>query len=93
LPRISLTSEAAKREMLIAPIILELLDYVELDVDIEYPVYVNERLKGNIDYFIHSVENFIVAEAKKSDLERGFSQLAVELIAMEQYQEDVPERI
>ncbi|XOF34833.1 MAG: hypothetical protein ACL93V_05970 [Candidatus Electrothrix sp. YB6] len=93
LPRISLTSEAAKREMLIAPIILELLDYVELDVDIEYPVYVNERLKGNLDYFMHSAESFIVAEAKKSDLERGFSQLAVELIAMEQYQEDVPERI
>lgn len=93
LPHISLTSETAKREMLIAPIILELLDYVELDVDIEYPVYVNDRLKGNVDYFLHAGQNFIVAEAKKSDLERGFSQLAVELIAMEQYQEEVPEFI
>lgn len=93
LPHISLTSEAAKREMLIAPIILELLDYVDMDVDIEYPVYVNERLKGNLDYFLHSAQDFIVVEAKKSDLERGFSQLAVELIAMEQYQEEQPERI
>ena len=93
LPHISLTSEAAKREVLIAPIILELLDYAELDVDIEYPVYVNERLKGNVDYFLHSAQDFLVVEAKKSDLERGFSQLAVELIALEQYHEEQQERI
>lgn len=93
LPHISLTSEAAKREMLIAPIILELLDYVDLDVDIEYPVYVNERLKGSIDYFIRSAQDFLIVEAKKSDLERGFSQLAVELIAVAQYREEQRERI
>ena len=84
LPHISLTSEAAKREVMIAPILLELLDYLDLKIDIEYPVYVNEQLKGNLDYLVRSQQEFIVVEAKKADMEKGFTQLAVELIAMDQ---------
>ena len=88
LPRISLTSEAAKREVLVAPILLELMDYIEMNLDIEYPVYVNEWLKGNVDYLLRSTQEFVVVEAKNADMEKGFSQLAVELIAMEQYLEE-----
>jgi hypothetical protein len=84
LPHISLTSETAKREVMIAPVLLELLDYLEVKIDIEYPVYVNEQLKGNLDYLIRSQQEFIVVEAKKADMERGFTQLAVELIALDQ---------
>ena len=84
LPHISLTSETAKREVMIAPVLLELLDYLDLKIDIEYPVYVNEQLKGNLDYLVRSQQEFIVVEAKKSDMERGFTQLAVELIALDQ---------
>jgi hypothetical protein len=84
LPHVSLTSETAKREVLIAPILLELLDHLDLKIDIEYPVYVSERLKGNIDYLVRSQQEFVVVEAKKADMERGFTQLAVELIAMDQ---------
>lgn len=87
LPHVSLTSETAKREVLIAPILLELLDHLDLKIDIEYPVYVNERLKGNIDYLVRSQQEFVVVEAKKADMERGFTQLAVELIAMDQRDE------
>jgi len=87
LPHISLNSETARREVMIAPVLLELLDYVDMNIDIEYPLYVNEYLKGNIDYFLSSAENFIVVEAKKADMERGFSQLAVELIALDKYKE------
>jgi len=83
LPHISLNSETARREMLIAPVLSELIDHVEIDIDIEYPVHVNERLKGNIDYFIRSAHHFVVVEAKKADMEKGFTQLAVELIAMD----------
>ena len=93
LPRISLTSEAARREVLVAPILLELLDYVDVSIDIEYPVYVNERLKGNLDYLLRSTQEFVVVEAKNADMEKGFSQLAVELIAMEQYLEDYQQRM
>ena len=88
LPHISLNSEAAKREFFISPLLLELLDYIEIDIDIEYPLKVNDRLKGNIDYVVRSSKNFIVIEAKNADMEKGFSQLAVELIAMDQYLED-----
>ena len=88
LPRISLTSEAAKREVLVAPILLELMEYIEVNLDIEYPVYVNEWLKGDDDYLLQSTQEFVVVEAKNADLEKGFSQLAVELIAMEQYLEE-----
>lgn len=85
LPYISLTSETAKREMIIAPILLELLDEIKVKIDIEYPIYVNEYLKGNLDYWIHSTSQFLVVEAKKADMEKGFTQLAIELIAMDQY--------
>ena len=87
LPHVSLTSETARREMLVAPILLELLDYLDLKIDIEYPIYVNEQLKGSIDYLVRSTHQVIVVEAKKADLEKGFTQLAVELIAMDHYLE------
>ena len=84
LPHISLTSETARREVMIAPILMELLDHLDVKLDIEYPVYVSEQLKGNLDYLVRSEQQFVVVEAKKADMERGFTQLAVELIAMEQ---------
>jgi len=87
LPHVSMTSETAKREMMIAPILLELLDDIDLKIEIEYPVYVNEYLKGNLDYWVRAPHGFVVVEAKKADMEKGFTQLAVELIAMDQYLE------
>jgi len=93
LPHISLTSEAAKREVLVAPILLELLDYIDMEIDIDYPLYVDERLYGNLDYFIHSSQDVLIVVAKQADLERGFSQLAVELIAMARYRDEQPERL
>ena len=88
LPHISLNSEAAKREFFVSPLLLELLDYIEVDIDIEYPLKVNKRLKGNIDYVIRSSKYFIVIEAKNADMDKGFTQLAVELIAMAHYLEE-----
>ena len=85
LPHISLTSETAKREVMIAPILLELLDEIDIKIDIEYPIYVNEHLKGNLNCRLRSSEDFLVVEAKKSDMEKEFTQLAVELIAMDHY--------
>ncbi|RKZ48586.1 MAG: hypothetical protein DRR16_01990 [Candidatus Parabeggiatoa sp. nov. 3] len=89
LPHISLNSEAAKREFFISPLLLELLNYLDFEIDVEYPLKVNDKLKGNIDYFIHSKTDFIIIEAKNADMEKGFTQLAVELIAIEQYLEDI----
>lgn len=94
LPAISLNSEAAKREFLVSPLLLELLDYVEFAIDVEYPLYVSEQLKGTVDYWLYSSQALIVIEAKNADLDRGFTQLAVELIAVDRSlgSEDEPER-
>lgn len=85
LPYVSLTSEAARREILIAPIVLALIDYTKAQLRIEYSINVSEQLKGSLDYYLHTQQNLLVIEAKNADLARGFTQLAVELIALDQW--------
>ena len=41
LPHITLNSEAAKCEFFISPLLLELLDYIEIKIDVEYPININ----------------------------------------------------
>jgi hypothetical protein len=81
----SLTSEQARRELLVAPIITDLCHYTRSQLRIEYPLVVNNWLRGNLDYFVRANKTFLVVEAKNDDLSRGFTQLAVELIALEQW--------
>ncbi|NBO66743.1 MAG: hypothetical protein EBU88_18190, partial [Acidobacteria bacterium] len=40
--RVSLTSEAARREVLIAPILLEVAHITESKINIEYPIEINQ---------------------------------------------------
>ena len=49
-----------------------------------YFLKVSEQLKGELDYFLRTQTQFLVIEAKNADLQRGFTQLGVELIAVEQ---------
>ena len=91
LPLISLNSEMAKREFYISPLLLELLEYIQAQINIEYPLNGGENLSGNIDYLIKFTNNIIILEAKKGDLERGFNQLAVELIALDKSLENEQE--
>lgn len=85
LPRLSLTSEAARREFLIAPVLTDVLHYTQAHLNVEYPVAVNNQLKGSFDYFLQTQQTVLVIEAKNEDLERGFVQLAIELIALDQW--------
>jgi hypothetical protein len=85
LPRLSLTSEMARREFLIAPILTDLLHYTQATLNVEYPVAVSNQLKGSLDYLLQNKQTFLVIEAKNEDLERGFVQLAIELIALDQW--------
>ncbi len=78
------TSEAARREVLIAPTLLEICAETKSELNIEYPVNINNFLKGSFDYFIASPNALIAIEAK-SDLSREFTQLALELIALDQW--------
>ncbi|MBC1237354.1 MULTISPECIES: hypothetical protein [Nostoc] len=83
--RVSLTSEAARREVLIAPILLEVAHITQAIINIEYPIEVNQFLRGDLDYYLQSQHQILVVEAKQADLTRGFTQLAVELIAMDSW--------
>ena len=85
LPRLSLTSEMARREFLIAPVLTDILHYTQATLNVEYPVAVSNQLKGSLDYLLQNHQTFLVIEAKNEDLERGFVQLAIELIALDQW--------
>lgn len=86
--RVALESEMARRETLIAPILLEVARHAEAKVRIEFPLDVSRQLKGSLDYLLHTKTDFLVVEAKNEDLYRGFKQLAVELIALEKWLND-----
>ena len=79
----SLSTETARREFYVAPLFFKLLEYVQPQIEVEYALNINDKLKGNIDYLLRGDANFIVVEAKFADLEHGFTQLAVEMIAVE----------
>ncbi|NJN21857.1 MAG: hypothetical protein HC812_12590 [Leptolyngbya sp. RL_3_1] len=92
LPFVPLTSETAKREILIAPILSRVAVICQQILRIEYPLKVNNLLQGNLDYLIRSKQNLVVVEAKRDDLTRGFTQLAVEMIALSML-ENAPQRL
>ncbi|KKD36390.1 MAG: hypothetical protein WAN66_21135 [Limnoraphis robusta] len=82
---VDLTSETARREVIIAPVLLELCRFLRAKLKIEYPIVVNDRLRGSVDYLVQFKNSFLVVEAKNADLSRGFTQLSVELIALDQW--------
>lgn len=84
---ISLSNEAARREALVFPVLLEVARFCQCQIRIEYPLNVNNWLKGNLDYLLRREKKLLVIEAKNDDLSRGFTQLAVELIALAQSEE------
>ncbi|MDZ8105324.1 MAG: hypothetical protein RM338_06805 [Nostoc sp. DedQUE12a] len=84
---VSLSSETARRETLVAPTLLEVARYCQCQIRIEYSLTVNNWLKGNLDYFLKSNLSLLVVEAKNDDLTRGFTQMAVELIAISEVEE------
>jgi hypothetical protein len=93
LPYISLTSEMARREFLIAPILIDLSHYTQAKLRVAYMINASSQLKGELDYYIQSQNNLLVIEAKNADLQKGFTQLAVELIALDRLLEMTPDTL
>ncbi len=85
LPHITLDSETARREFLIAPVLMDLLDYTQADLKVLYSLTVSDRLRGELDYYIEAKHQLLVIEAKDENLQRGSKQLAVELVALDQW--------
>ena len=80
----ALSNEQARRELLVAPVVMDLCHYTQAQLRIEYALVVSEWLKGSLDYYLKAGANLLVVEAKNDDLARGFTQLAAELIALDQ---------
>jgi hypothetical protein len=87
LPFVSLSSETARRESLVSPVLLDLVRYCQCQLRFEYTLNVNSWLKGNLDYLVKSDRELLIIEAKNDDMTRGFTQLAVQLIAMSQVED------
>jgi hypothetical protein len=88
LPYFDLANETSRREVLISPIILDLVHYTKSEVRIEYQIKVSEQLQDYFDYLIRKQNNLLVIEAKKEDLDYGMTQLFAELIALDKWQEN-----
>lgn len=91
LPYCDLSNEASRREVLISPIILDLIHYTQSELRIEYLLQVDNQLQGYLDYLLDKQQQLLVIEAKKGDLDFGFTQLIAELIALDRWQADSPQ--
>ena len=90
---IDVTTEMARREILISPILFEVCSLVNQKIKIEYAVNVSNWLRGNLDYLIQSESQLLVIEAKNADIARGFVQLGAELIALDQWTHSTAPRV
>lgn len=88
--RIPLNSETAKREFLIVPLLVKLIqNFKTLKLLTEKTIIFNNLLKGKLDYLLSTTENFLIIEAKNDNMENGYKQLAVEMIALDKiFEED-----
>jgi hypothetical protein len=85
LPYVDLENEVTRREMLIAPVVTDLIHYSRAKLRIEYGIKVDNKLQGNLHYYLRTKTNLIVIEAKQADINRGFTQLAAEMIALDKW--------
>jgi hypothetical protein len=88
LPYVALTSELAKREILISPVVTELIRFTRAELRIEYPLKISNYLQGSLDHLLrmNGTHELLVIEAKRDDVESGFTQLLTELIAIDQWE-------
>lgn len=76
------SNEQGRREFLVAPVIRAACKQTQRNVRIEYPIAVDQWLKGTLDYYFRDL---LVIEAKRDNLDNGFTQLAVEMIAIDRW--------
>jgi hypothetical protein len=93
LPYVDLSTEMARREILISGVVKDLIHYTHAQLRIEYPLKVSAYLQGNLDYLMRTQTELLVIEAKQEDLRNGFTQLAAELIALDQWENGIDAQV
>jgi hypothetical protein len=91
LPYVSLSSDRAKREILVSPIIRDLIYYTKANMRIECPIKVTEQLQVVLDYFIKSNQCIVITFAKRADTDFGMTELTASLIALDRWLKDPPQ--
>lgn len=87
LPFVNLSTEMARREILISRVVTEVVHYTQAQLRIEYALKVSDQLQGSLDYLLRTDRQMIVIEAKKEDFNNGMKQLAAEMIALDHWME------
>lgn len=93
LPYVSLASETSRREVLISQVVLQLVQYSKAQLRIEYPIKITEQLQGYLDYLLRTESELLVIEAKREDLDYGFTQLVAEMIALDQWSKTSAQKV
>jgi hypothetical protein len=102
---LALSSEKARSEFLVAPILLDVREYLHNDISIysgiRFDVSAEEGLQGICDFIISKspplptlqAPLLMLVEAKKNDLDEGFGQCAGEMIAAQRFNQadDLPD--
>lgn len=91
LPHVSLSSDRAKRQILVSPIMRDLIYYTKANVRIEYPIQTTEKSQRVLDYFIKSTQCTVITFAKGADTDLGMTELIASLIALDRWLEDPPQ--
>jgi hypothetical protein len=86
MPYVSLNNETTRREVMISQVVFEVVRNTKAELRIEYPIKVTEQLQGVLDYLLRSQTELLVIEAKREDLDYGFTQLVAEMIALDQWE-------
>jgi signal transduction histidine kinase len=90
---IDFDTEIAVREFLISPIFISLMKRTKFKLKSEKSVYFDKRLRGILDYYIEAESNLVIIEAKHKDLNSGFKQLTMELIALDKLTDEKAKKI
>jgi hypothetical protein len=86
LPFINLTTERACREILVAPVVAEIIHYTQAELRIEYPLRLSEQPHEPLDYLLITNSQIIVIEAVEEDSSSsGIKKLATAMIALDQW--------
>ena len=80
-------SEMARREFLIAPVLLAVAREIHSKVRVEWELRVSEQLRGTLDYLLQLDGELLIIEAKNADLTRGGTQLCVEMLALAEWRQ------
>jgi hypothetical protein len=86
MPYVTLSNETTRREVMVSQVVFEVVRNTKAELRIEYPIKVTEQLQGVLDYLLRSQTELLVIEAKRDDLDYGFTQLVAEMIALDQWE-------